>query len=271
MSAPQSPAIEMYQKDIEELEKLIEIAIRPNIKRQLIEYKNNLSNLMKEEKKKIEAEQKKKEEESKSKKTDSTSEKEKTSGDIDPAKLSTSLLFTSISKYAFDASNEKFIKLYLTDDFEGIKSFNSSNIKSKFTKTSFDICIIGWKNKNYRFSCFNLNKGINPTESYVKQTNSGLIVYLKKENNSDYWDSLEKKKGLFGNKDENGEGGIDKNKDPNASLMEMMRDMYQNGDPEMKRMIAEAWTKSRDEQENKLKKGQDHSHHDDGCGCGHDH
>ena len=30
--------------------------------------------------------------------------------------------------------------------------------------------------------------------------------------------------------------------------MEMMRDMYQNGDPEMKKMIAEAWTKSQDEQ-----------------------
>ena len=51
----QSPAIEMYQKDIEELEKLINIATRPNIKRQLEEYKNNLSNLMKEEKKKLEA------------------------------------------------------------------------------------------------------------------------------------------------------------------------------------------------------------------------
>lgn len=48
--------------------------------------------------------------------------------------------------------------------------------------------------------------------------------------------------------------------------MEMMRDMYQNGDPEMKRMIAEAWTKSRDEQENKMKHD-----HGDGCGCGHDH
>ena len=260
MSAPQSPAIEMYQKDIEELEKLINIAIRPNIKRQLIEYKNNLTNLMNEEKKKLEAEQKKKEEESKSTTTESPKEKEKDSGEIDPAKLSKSLLFTSISKYALDTSNEKFVKIYLTDEFEGIKSFNPSNIKSKFTKTSFDICIIGWKNKNYRFSCFNLNKGINPTDSYVKQTNSGLIVYLKKENNSDYWDSLEKKKGLFGNKDENGEGGLDKNKDPNASLMEMMRDMYQNGDPEMKRMIAEAWTKSRDEQENKLKHDHGHSH-----------
>ena len=48
----QSPVIDMYQKDIEELEKLIEVALRPNIKRQLTEYKNNLSNLMNEEKKK---------------------------------------------------------------------------------------------------------------------------------------------------------------------------------------------------------------------------
>ena len=72
---------------------------------------------------------------------------------------------------------------------------------------------------------------------------------MKKANNSDFWDSLEKKKSLFGNKDEKEDGGLDKNKDPNASLMEMMRDMYQNGDPEMKKMIAEAWTKSREETE----------------------
>ena len=263
-----SPAIEMYQKDIEDLEKLINIAVRPNVKRQLIEYKNNLSNLMKEENKKIEAEKKKKEEDSKTQKSDSTNEKDKPpASEVD---LSTSLLFTTISKYAFDTSNEKFIKLYLTDGFDGIKTFNSSNIKSKFTKTSFDVFVIGWKSKNYRFSCFNLNKEINPTASYVKQTNSGLIVYLAKANTSDFWDSLEKKKGLFGNKDEDKEGGLDKNKDPNASLMEMMRDMYQNGDPEMKRMIAEAWTKSRDEQENKHKHEHDHDHND-GCGCGHEH
>ena len=261
-----SPAIDMYQKDIEELEKLIKIAERPNIKRQLEEYKNNLSHLMSEEKKKLEVEKKKKEDESK--KSDSTSETAKSTSEIDPSKLSSSLSFTTISKYAFDTSNEKYIKLYLTDGFDGIKSFNSSNIKSKFTKNSFDVCIIGWKEKNYRFSCFNLSKEITPKDSYVKQTNSGLIVYLAKANKSDLWDSLEKKKGLFGNKDEDGAPSLDKNKDPNASLMEMMRDMYQNGDPEMKRMIAEAWTKSRDEQENKMKHEHDHG---DGCGCGHDH
>ena len=238
----------MYEKDIEELNKLIETALRPNIKRQLTEYKNNLTNLMNEEKKKNESEKKKKEEESKKEKKDSNSEKK---SDFDSAKLNES--FTTIIKYAFDTSNDKFIKLYLTDGFDGIKSFSSSNIKSKFTKNSFDVYIFGWKEKNYRFSCFNLSKEIVPNDSYVKQTNSGLIVYLAKANKSDFWDSLEKKKGLFGNKDEDGAPSLDKNKDPNQSLMEMMRDMYQNGDPEMKRMIAEAWTKSRDEQENKHK------------------
>ena len=245
----QSPAIEMYQKDIEELEKLIEVALRPNIKRQLTEYKNNLSNLMNEEKKKIETEKKKKEEESKKEKKESTTDKKES--EIDASKLNAT--FTTISKYAFDTSNNKYIKLYLTDGFDGIKSFNSSNIKSKFTKTTFDVCILGWKSRNYRFSCFNLSKEINPNDSYVKQTNSGLIVYLAKANSSDFWDSLEKKKGLFGNKDDDSMPALDKNKDPNQSLMEMMRDMYQNGDPEMKRMIAEAWTKSRDEQEMKHK------------------
>ena len=250
----QSPVIEMYQKDIEELEKLINIALRPNIKRQLEEYKNNLSNLLKEEKKKIELENKKAEESKKDKKEEN---KEKNT-EIDESKLNAS--FTTISKYAFDTSNNKFVKLYLTDGFDGIKTFSASNIKSKFTKTTFDVCILNWKGRNYRFSCFNLSKEINPNDSYVKQTNSGLIVYLAKANTSDFWDSLEKKKGMFGNKDEDGAPALDKNKDPNQSLMEMMRDMYQNGDPEMKRMIAEAWTKSRDEQEAKHK--HDHDHHD---------
>ena len=156
----QSPAIEMYQKDIEELEKLIEVALRPNIKRQLTEYKNNLSNLMNEEKKKIEADKKKKEEESKKEKKETTTDKKES--EIDASKLNAT--FTTVSKYAFDTSNNKFIKLYLTDGFDGIKSFSSSNIKSKFTKTSFDVCILGRKEKNYRFSCFNLSKEINPTK-----------------------------------------------------------------------------------------------------------
>ncbi len=36
------------------------------------------------------------------------------------------------------------------------------------------------------------------------------------------------------------------NADPSASLMNMMKQMYQDGDDEMKRTIAKAWTESQD-------------------------
>lgn len=39
--------------------------------------------------------------------------------------------------------------------------------------------------------------------------------------------------------------------DPNGSLMEMMKEMYLNGDEEMKKTIAESWSKSRDKKAGK--------------------
>ena len=41
---------------------------------------------------------------------------------------------------------------------------------------------------------------------------------------------------------------IDKDKDPSESLMDMMKKMYEEGDDEMKRTIAKAWTESREKQ-----------------------
>lgn len=42
----------------------------------------------------------------------------------------------------------------------------------------------------------------------------------------------------------------DDKSDPTAGLMNIMRKMYDTGDPEMKKMIAKAWTEG---QENKMK------------------
>jgi len=70
-----------------------------------------------------------------------------------------------------------------------------------------------------------------------------LTVFLKKQKSSDHWDSLEQKKSVLGDE----ETKKDVSKDPNAGLMDMMREMYQNGDPEMKKIIAESWTKAQTE------------------------
>ena len=40
----------------------------------------------------------------------------------------------------------------------------------------------------------------------------------------------------------------DEDADPSASIMNMMKDMYQNGDDEMRRVIGKAWTESREKQ-----------------------
>lgn len=41
---------------------------------------------------------------------------------------------------------------------------------------------------------------------------------------------------------------VDDNADPNDSLMTMMKQMYDDGDDEMKRTIAKAWSESRNKQ-----------------------
>jgi calcyclin binding protein len=40
------------------------------------------------------------------------------------------------------------------------------------------------------------------------------------------------------------------NDDPSAGLMDMMKQMYEDGDDDMKRTIAKAWTESREKQMN---------------------
>lgn len=60
------------------------------------------------------------------------------------------------------------------------------------------------------------------------------------------WDDIKEKKKVAGEtttnskKDEN-EG------DPSASLMNMMKDLYETGDDNMKRTIAESWQKANQE------------------------
>ncbi len=86
--------------------------------------------------------------------------------------------------------------MYITDGFSGLKNHASEKIISTFKQNSFEIIINEWSSRNFRFSINNLDKDIDPAGSYVKTTNSGLVISLKKANKSDIWDSLEKKKGL---------------------------------------------------------------------------
>jgi calcyclin binding protein len=73
---------------------------------------------------------------------------------------------------------------------------------------------------------------------YLQKTNLFSITLTKKSSGT--WTQLNFKEDKFkADKKED-------NADPNASLMNMMKKMYEEGDDTMKKTIAEAWTKSKD-------------------------
>jgi hypothetical protein len=89
----QNPTIEMFELDLQELDKFIKETTRPNIKRQFEEYRKNISSLLNEEKRKFE----------KTKIVDQ--EKSSTAQEVTKSKID----FISVTKYALD-SGDKFVK-----------------------------------------------------------------------------------------------------------------------------------------------------------------
>ena len=216
--------LDTIEKDIKEIEGFIVQSQRPNITRILKEQHTLLISALKAEKAKIE---------------ETSKNIEKPSfNNVDNSKN-----YVTISKYSFENSG-KYAKVYFTDNFANIKDHPQDKVLAKFTDSSFELCVHDWNCRNFRFVCAALNKKINPSESNVKQTSSGLVVRLVKAK-EEYWDGLEKKKSPLGDYSEDKA----KSDDPSAGLMNMMKEMYQNGDDNTKRMIAESWQKS---QEGKL-------------------
>jgi calcyclin binding protein len=102
----------------------------------------------------------------------------------------------------------------------------------------------GYRGQNHIFSIKRLFAQIVPGESkFLLKNNTLTLVIVKKENKS--WSQLAFKEEKIGGKPEKKEEE-EKKEDPQAGIMNMMKKMYEDGDENMKRTIAEAWTKAND-------------------------
>ena len=110
--------------------------------------------------------------------------------------------------------------------------------------------IKGYKGKNLRLRIAKLNKDIDTSKSRFNVKSSSISLTLKKVADGQ-WDDIKEKKQMFGKKSEDEEKA--KEKDPSSSLMDMMKEMYNSGDDDMKRMIAQSWTKAQEEKDKKGK------------------
>ena len=119
---------------------------------------------------------------------------------------------------------------------------DEDKITCDFSNQGFDLKIHGYNNKNYRFRLDNLKGALKTEKCKLKKKADKLVLSLLKAEKGK-WGDLTAKKELI---DKPQLDGVDK--DPQAGLMSMIKNMYQNGDDDMKRTIAQAWTKSRDKQ-----------------------
>jgi len=147
-------------------------------------------------------------------------------------KVSVDLPYNTITSYSWDQENDT-VKILVSLDNVG--TLPPESIQVEFKSNAVDIKVHGLNNQNYRFSRV-LNE-IAPEECSYKIRANRIVLALKKKETG-HWDKLESKK-------EKKKPDIS-NKDPNAGIMELMKNMYEEGDDEMKRTIAKAWTESRE-------------------------
>jgi len=162
------------------------------------------------------------------------------------------ILESQLKDYSWDQS-EKFVKLYLTG-LKGLDKCPPENIKLDYTNESVSLRlgpISETENKIFTFSIKKTCHKINPDKSYHKAKSDYLLVFLAKHNPGSDWSHITfAEKVAADNKKKADEPKVDDKADPSASLMNMMKKMYDEGDDEMKRTIAKAWTEGQEKKQN---------------------
>ena len=145
--------------------------------------------------------------------------------------------FVPIEDFYWDQDGP-IISVYI--ELSGVGSVKQ-NCNVKFSKISFDFSVTDLNGKSYRLVKDNLEKDIVPEESKMVVKANRVILKLQKvkgEFNYDHWNNLTAKK------PRDTETDAKKKADPTASLMDMMKDMYEAGDENMRKIIGEAMIKS---------------------------
>uniref|UniRef100_H2ZBN5 Calcyclin-binding protein n=1 Tax=Ciona savignyi TaxID=51511 RepID=H2ZBN5_CIOSA len=151
---------------------------------------------------------------------------------------------TTITSYAWDQS-DKFVKIYVTN-LKGIQNLSQNNVSLTDGGLHYCLVIRNFNGTNY---LFNVPRLANETEAPTFKLKTDMVLIMFKKKTQEKWEFLtEKDKMAKANKENQFKPSLGKEEDPSAGIMGMMKKMYDEGDDEMKRTIAKAWTESRDKQ-----------------------
>jgi calcyclin binding protein len=160
--------------------------------------------------------------------------------------------YSPIDDFAWDQGgyNSETITIYV--DLEGVGAVKDA-VGCSFSKGGFDLTVRGLSGLNYRLVKDNLEKDIVPADSKIIVKRDKVVIKLKKvkgEYSYEHWGNLTSKKGKE-------ETAAKKKADPMGGIMDMMKDMYNDGDDNMKKIIGEAMLKSQRGENPEMPKGDD--------------
>ena len=157
-----------------------------------------------------------------------------------------------LKNYSWEES-DLFVKIYLTG-LDGAKDLNKEAFEFKIEASSIFFKINDMKGKNMIFNIKETAGKIQTEKSYYKAKSDMVVIFLKKEVPSVKWSHLKKVDKETAEKPKFTPKADDNNADPSAGLMNIMKQMYEEGDDDMKRTIAKAWTESSSKRNSELDK-----------------
>ena len=168
--------------------------------------------------------------------------------------------YVVISTFLFDAGEYNSPSLSLYVNLDGIGKAKET-VTCDFTPTSFDLKIKDFEGKSHRLYKDNLEHDLVPAKSSFIVKENKIVIKLGKvkgEYSFDSWQQLTAKKDKKSKAEEKA--------DPQAGIMSMMKDLYNSGDDNMKKIIGESMLKShKGEKPDKMK---DFGKDDDDLGGG---
>lgn len=151
-----------------------------------------------------------------------------------------------LNNYGWDQTSTT-MKIYIT--LTNVHQLPKEAIVCNFTEKSFDLRVNGLDNKNYHLPINNLCAEIDIEKSNFKIKTDMIVVSLAKKIAKD-WSHVTLVEKRIKDAKSPSMPELGEDSDPSASLMNLMKKMYQDGDDEMKKTIAKAWTESQDKQRN---------------------
>ncbi|XP_064099899.1 calcyclin-binding protein-like [Macrobrachium nipponense] len=153
-----------------------------------------------------------------------------------PKDITNKIYDVKIRNYSWDQS-DKFVKLYIT--LKNVQSLPKEKIISSFEEKSFNLTVQELDGKNHHLTIANLASKVKVDASYHKVKTDMVVVFLAKAE-AKKWGAVtaEEVQILEARKPK---GSAD---DPSGGMMDLMKQMYLDGDDKMKQMMNKTWYES---------------------------